>query len=79
MSKRQIERALKAKGIECAELWYGHAVSPGEMVGGWEIVLSEDSVAKVRDVDPDFDEFPDCFNAAEVLEWVETLPNLREA
>lgn len=75
MSKRQIERALKAKGLEAALINYGHFVTPGEIVGGWEIQLTEESEDKIAEADASFDDFdPDCRNTAEVIEWIETLP-----
>ena len=80
MSKRQIERALRAKGLVCSTLEYNHQVTPGEVVGGWEIELSESTAVAVFIHNPDFDDWePDCRNTAEVIEWIETLPNLREA
>lgn len=79
MSKRQIERALSAKGIEAQYIKYGHHVTPGELVGGWIIYLTDDCENRIVDADPEFDDFtPDCANTVEVLAWVETLPNLME-
>jgi hypothetical protein len=77
MSKRQIERALKAKGIEAEYIMFGWQPSPGEMVPGWDIKLTDDSEDRILNADGDFDDFdPDCRNTAEVLEWIETLPSL---
>jgi len=80
MSKRLINRALRAKGIECETLEYTQQVSPGEMVGGWDIVLTEECEEQIAAVAPSFDDWePDCFNTADVLEWVGTLPDLRDS
>lgn len=75
MSKREIERALRAKGIKCETLEYNYQVTPGEMVGGWDIVLTEECEEAIADLNPEFSDWePDCRNTSEVLEWIETLP-----
>jgi len=77
MSKRQIERALRAKGVECETLEYTYQVCPGELVGGWDIVITERCEQLIAVCDPDFDDWePDCRNTEEVLQWVETLPTI---
>ena len=76
MSKKAIEAALRRKGLSCSTLGYTHQVTPGEVVGGWEIELDDHSEELVAAADPLFDEWePDCFNSSEVLEWVASLPN----
>lgn len=76
MSKKKIEAALRRKGLYCATLEYTHQVTPGEVVGGWEIELDDRSEELVAVADPEFDDWePDCFNASEALEWVENLPD----
>jgi len=78
MSKCQIERALRAKGLSCSTLEYNYQVTPGEVVGGWEIELNESTEEAVSIHNPDFDDWePDCRNTAEVLEWIETIPDIR--
>jgi hypothetical protein len=80
MGKREIERALKAKGLDCLILEYGYQITPGEVVGGWEIELSETSENLVASVDPYFSDWePDCFNSTDALEWVASLPDCRAA
>lgn len=77
MSKRQIERALRAKGLEAEYIMYGQFPTPGEMVGGWDIKLTDDSEDRILNADSEFDNFdPDCMNTSEVLAWVRSLPNL---
>lgn len=79
MSKRKIEAALKRKGLVCYILEYSHQATPGEMVGGWEIELDEDSTVAVLLADPrlDFEDLqPDCFNTGEVLGWINGLPDV---
>ena len=78
MSKRQIQRALKVKGLECSILEYTHQTTPGEVVGGWDVELSPKTEELVATADPSFDDWePDCFNTTEVLEWIDTLPDVR--
>lgn len=79
MSKKKIEAALRRKGLSCSILEYNLQATPGEMVGGWEVQLDERSEGLVDDVDPDFEliHLPEFYNATEVLEWVETLPDCR--
>lgn len=78
MSKRDIERALRAKGLECATLEFSYQACPGEVVGGWDIELTAGSEDKIALAEPDFSDWdPDCFNSAEVLEWVRTLPSVK--
>lgn len=80
MSKRKIEAALKSKGLTCEVIEYGHHATPGEMVGGWDIELDEESTVAVlmADVHLDFDDLqPDCRNTDDVLEWIGSLPNLK--
>lgn len=80
MSKRQIVAALKAKGLECSTLEFGYQITPGETVGGWDVELTAESETKVTAADPVFDDWePDCFNTADVLAWVATLPNVKGA
>lgn len=77
MSKRKIESALRRKGLSCSTLEYNLSACPGGMIGGWEIALDEMSENLVVTVDPDFDDLtPDCANADEVLEWIDTLPDV---
>ncbi|QCL83366.1 hypothetical protein CFBP5875_01490 [Agrobacterium pusense] len=79
MSKRKIESALRRKGLSCSMLEYNFSACSGGMVGGWEIALDERSEDLIITADPDFDDLtPDCANAAEVLEWVDTLPDVRQ-
>lgn len=76
MSKRKIEAALRRKGLSCSTLQYDHQVSPGEMVGGWTVELTEQSEVAIEAADPNFSDWePDCFNSEEVLEWVASLPD----
>lgn len=76
MSKKKIEAALRRKGLSCAILEYNYQVTPGEVVGGWEIELDERSEELVAVTDPGFNDWePDCFNTSEALEWVASLPN----
>jgi hypothetical protein len=80
MSRQQIERALRAKYIQWVQLQYGWQCTPGEMVAGWDIILTDECEEEIASRDPDFDDWePGCRNTTEVLEWVETLPNLRES
>lgn len=77
MVRREIERALRAKDIQWSILEYNHQVTPGEVVGGWDIVLTDECEEQIAAAAPGFDDWePDCFNAAEVLEWVAMLPDL---
>lgn len=77
MSQRQIERALRAKGIEWETVEYGAFICPGEYVDGWQVSLTEDCEEEIAGLVPGFDDFdPDCRNTTEVLEWIESLPDL---
>lgn len=66
MSKRRVERALRAKGLECSVLEYTRQIiTPGEVIGGWDIQLTEDCEDLVADADPGFDDWdPDCWSTA---------------
>lgn len=76
MSRKKIEAALRRKGLSCAVLEYNHQVTPGEVVGGWEIELDERSEELVATADASFDDWePDCFNATAALDWVASLPD----
>lgn len=78
MSKRKIEAALCHKGLSCSTLEYDFSACPGGMTGGWQIALDERSENLIVTVDPDFDDLdPDCANAVEVLEWIDSLPDVR--
>ena len=80
MSRRDIERALRAKDIQWVHLQYGWQATPGEMVPGWDLILTSECEDEIALHDPDFDDWePDFRNTAEVLEWIETLPDLRSA
>jgi len=76
MGKRQIEAALRRKGLSCKTLEYGQHLTPGEVIGAWDIELDERSEDLVATADPAFDYWdPDCFNTTEALEWVASLPD----
>ena len=80
MSKRQIERALRSKGLEWDTIEYGKFICPGECVDGWQISLTEECEEEIAGRVHGFDDFdPDCRNTSEVLEWIETLPDLKDA
>ena len=78
MGKRAILAALKRKGIEAKTCEYGQHVTPGEIVGAWTIELTDESedLLIAAGVD-EWDLEPDCFNAAQVLEWVDGPPDVR--
>ena len=78
MSKRQIVRALKKKGLSCSALYYDRGqATPGGYADGWEITLDEYSEVLLFQVQPLAESNPDCFNTEEVLEWVEGLPDCK--
>ncbi|HEV7246218.1 MAG TPA: hypothetical protein VGN93_04430 [Shinella sp.] len=59
-------------------LVYNFSDCPGGMTGGWETALDERGEDLVITADSDFDDLtPDCANAAEVLEWIDALPDVR--
>lgn len=78
MSKRQILAAAKRKGITFDELYFNRqCVSPEEIVSAWEIRLSEESENAIYDIDPSLNFAPDLWTTPMVLEWIETLPDIR--
>lgn len=68
MSKRDIERALRKKGIVADYIKWAWTPTPGEMVPGWEIHLSDADADKYG---ADYMNFFD--NTREALEWVDCL------
>lgn len=76
MAKRDIERALRSKGLAAKECSYGWEVSPGGSAPTWTIYLDNDSTDFVEEQgcdsridDPFFD------NTAQALEWIASLPS----
>lgn len=75
MSKRKILRAAAKKGLAFAVCDYDYAATPGGMVGGWSIQLDEASIERIEALGTEYDwSEPDCANANEVLDWIESLP-----
>jgi len=68
VAKRDIERALRKKGVVADGLSWDWQVTPGEMVPCWTLDLSDESAEKFGE---DHTHFFD--NTAEAIEWIEAL------
>lgn len=68
MSKRDIERALRKKGITAEHIEYVWTPTPGEMVPCWEIHLSDEDADKFGE-----DSMNIFDNTEQALEWVDAL------
>ena len=68
MAKREIERALRKKGITAVRVAYEWQATPGEMVPTWTIELTEEDADKFGE-----GRFHDFENSAFAVEWVEGL------
>lgn len=78
MAKREILAAAKRKGITFRELYYDpKCPTPGETVPCWEILLTVESENAIYDIDPSLNFNPDLRTTQMVLEWIETLPDIR--
>ncbi len=75
MSRRVIERALRTKGLRWTELTYDREATPHGMMAGWTVKLTDDVEEELAA--DGFDTEPDAENSREVLDWIETLPDLR--
>lgn len=78
MSKRQILAAAKRKGVSFALLDWSIQTTPGGTVGCWEAQIDEATEAAALSAGHDVANLkPSCCGPlAEVLAWIETLPNL---
>tara|TARA_R110000744_G_scaffold55482_1_gene117275 strand:- start:350 stop:601 length:252 start_codon:yes stop_codon:yes gene_type:complete len=80
MSQRKIRQVLKRKGISIIDAYYERdAVVPEGYACGWSLEFSEDCVEEIFNIDDsnDIEEFMDFDTIAEVLLFLDTLPNLR--
>ena len=68
MAKRDIERALRKKGITADRIEWVWTVAPEEHIPTWEIELSDEDADQFGE---DYITFFD--NTAHALEWVEGL------
>ena len=65
MAKRDIMRAAKRAGMEIKDAIFSWQATPGEMVPGWDVVLTEESAEKFG---VDEDQFFD--NSEQAVEWI---------
>jgi len=77
MSAAKIKAALASKGIPFEIVQYDRQVTPHGMMPGWTIQLTEDADEELTALG--YDANPDCETAAEVMEWLSDLPDLRAA
>lgn len=66
MAKREIERALKAKGIRIVQLCWEWQPTPGEMVPTWTLEINEDDADRFG-----IDEYHFFDNTAHALQEIE--------
>ena len=79
MSKRKILAALMKKNIEPTGIEYVRGCPvPEGYADGWELEFSEELEDQVYDLNPkcEFETFKEFDSLKEVLEWINTLPDL---
>lgn len=79
MSKREIEKRLKAKGITAENIEYQRSCPvPEGHAKGWDLEFSEDTEEEVWDADRncEFSMFNEFDSLEAVYDFIETLPNL---
>lgn len=79
MSKREIEKRLKAKGITAENIEFQRSCPvPGGHASGWDLEFSEATEDKVWEADKscEFSMFEEFDSLNDVYAFIETLPNL---
>ena len=77
MSKKKIEKLLKAKGIEAETIEYQRGCPvPEGYASGWDLSFSEKTEDDVWCADREckFETFMEFGRLKEVVDWIETLP-----
>lgn len=76
MSKKKILRAIAKKGLSFEVCEYDRQATPHGMMPGWTIQLDDQSIDLALDYGADYEDLePDCESAAEVLDWIASLPD----
>lgn len=76
MARRQIMRALAAKGITATLVQYDRQATPNGMMPGWTIELEDECQEQLAALGADYE--PDCETASEVMDWIEGLPTIAD-
>jgi len=74
MTKRDIETALRRKGIRTTTLEYDRQPTPGGMVSGWTVILDEDHSEAL--MAHGYGDQPDDETYEGVMEWARGLPDV---
>lgn len=80
MSKRQIEKLLKNKGIVAENIEFQRSYPvPEGYASGWDIEFSEETEDKVwcADKECNFETFMEFGSLKEVTDWIEKLPVIK--
>tara|TARA_Y100001949_G_C15897486_1_gene291043 strand:+ start:460 stop:795 length:336 start_codon:yes stop_codon:yes gene_type:complete len=79
MSRRNIESALKAKGITALRIEYMRSCpTPSGYASGWDIEITEETENKIYEANPEVESstYMEFYSLSDVLKWVEELPDL---
>lgn len=78
MSKKQIQKELLKKGIIANVDYIRNEPTPTGYAKGWDIIFSDESYDKLMDINFDGVYDSDCINTTEALEYIKTLPNIKQ-
>ena len=75
MSKIKIVRELKKKGLYADIEYIRNEPTPNGYACGWDIIFTDESYDKLKQIGFDGVYESDCLNMSEVIEYLNTLPD----